>query len=64
MNGSETLPLALDIDALAPTAELARNILKLKGATGSAGADMAFLKKNIAENKESLLWKKRSAHER
>merc|ERR1719252_502138 len=40
-------------DAKASIEELTKNILKLKGAGGSAGADIAFLKKNIAENKAS-----------
>jgi chromosome segregation ATPase len=40
-------------DAKATIDELTKNILKLKGATGSSGADISFLKKNIAENKAS-----------
>jgi len=40
-------------DAKSSIEELSKNILKLKGAGGSAGADIAFLKKNIAENKAS-----------
>merc|ERR1719353_80570 len=40
-------------DAKSSIDELTKNILKLKGAGGSAGADIAFLKKNIAENKAS-----------
>jgi hypothetical protein len=38
-------------DAKATIEEKTKNILKLKGSTGSAGADISFLKKNIAENK-------------
>merc|ERR1719498_735346 len=38
-------------DAKATIEEKTKNILKLKGASGSAGADISFLKKNIAENK-------------
>jgi hypothetical protein len=40
-------------DAKSTIEELTKNILKLKGASGSAGADIGFLKKNIAENKAS-----------
>jgi hypothetical protein len=40
-------------DAKATIEELTKNILKLKGASGSAGADISFMKKNIAENKAS-----------
>merc|ERR1719194_183126 len=40
-------------DAKATIEEKTKNILKLKGASGSAGADISFLKKNIAENKAS-----------
>jgi hypothetical protein len=40
-------------DAKSTIEELTKNILKLKGASGSAGADISFLKKNIVENKES-----------
>jgi hypothetical protein len=40
-------------DAKATIEELTKNILKLKGASGSAGADISFLKKNIADNKAS-----------
>jgi hypothetical protein len=40
-------------DAKASIEQLTKNILKLKGASGSAGADISFLKKNIADNKAS-----------
>ena len=40
-------------DCKATIEEKTKSILKIKGAMGSQGADTAFLKKNIAENKES-----------
>merc|ERR1719407_21318 len=44
---------ALIADCKATIDEKSKSILKIKGALGSFSADTAFLKKNIAENKES-----------
>jgi len=44
---------ALIADSKATIEEKTKSILKIKGALGSFSADTAFLKKNIAENKES-----------
>jgi hypothetical protein len=44
---------ALIADCKATIEEKTKSILKIKGALGSFSADTAFLKKNIAENKES-----------
>jgi hypothetical protein len=44
---------ALIADCKATIEEKTKSILRLKGALGSSGADIGFLKKNIAENKAS-----------
>jgi len=46
---------ALIADCKATIEEKTKSILKIKGALGSFGADTSFLKKNIAENKESTM---------